>query len=846
MDGLLRTFALIFLVACVSPVMAQGAVHAVYLERLKAANGLQPLGDAPFGERIDLHTGEVLFHQADVVLEGTGPTIRVARTRASQGGFGGFGDWSLDVPRIETLVAKGGTSVGVDWRVEPGSFARCSRFDVPYSMRGHDWQGYALHLGDGEHHALLKRAPEWTARPGLPGEFQAVTVSHVQVGCLAATRNGEPGEGFLAVAPDGTRYRFDWLVGGDVDATRMRATMLATRVEDRFGNWVDYAYDGARLRAIRASDGRAVELEWNGDLVVRVTTHPGSDAPRTWRYEYTGPALVGVVLPDASRWAFDLRATGGPGIALPPGQACTFRASANASTGGSVASTLTAPSGLTGTFVFEPRWHGRSGVPSTCDPEGETVSPMVSRLSLVQRTWAGPGVDARWDYRYGPAAGSALRDACAGAGTCADAQWIDVVAADGTRIRYTTSTAWGALEGKPIRTETFDASDTLLRAERFVYATPEIAPLVARVGDAMRGPAFNAAAFESMVPLRERVITQQGRDFVWRVSDDCNGAPCFDAFGRVRAVVRTGTHSRVDHTTYADHFATWTLGQVASESTTDPLTGATVETLRVDHDPATALPVRRYVRGLLQETRTFFADGTLATQSDGRDTPGFDTTIRYSGWTRGIPTRMSFPGGVRTSAGVEVDGTIRWVAGETGARTCYAYDAVGRLVRTTWPSESQPTRCGTDDWNETIASFEPVATSMPLLAARHWKRTERTGNGVRLTWYDALWRPVLDEKHDTADVAGTRTTTRMAYDAAGRTTFRSYPSSLAVPLLEGVSTQYDALGRQVRTTRTSELGTLASTIDHLDGFRVRATNARGLLGWTPSGPSLADALASSV
>jgi hypothetical protein len=56
---------------------------------------------------------------------------RFGEYTSTSGGFGGFGDWSLDVPRIETLVAKGGASVGVDWRVDPGSFARCSRFDVP-------------------------------------------------------------------------------------------------------------------------------------------------------------------------------------------------------------------------------------------------------------------------------------------------------------------------------------------------------------------------------------------------------------------------------------------------------------------------------------------------------------------------------------------------------------------------------------------------------------------------------------------------------------------------------------------------------------------------------------------
>lgn len=788
MDGVLRRISVLFglAVTAAAPAHTQEALHPVYLEHLRAATTLQPLGDAPFGERIDLHTGEVRFHQADVVLVGTGPTIRIARMRPATGTVHGpamaFGDWLLDLPRIETRVAASGDMPpGQAWRlhaaVDADSLARCSGFAPPYAgdaglSRDAWWNGYALQLGDGQAQALLQRAPAWTVRPGLPGPFPAVTTSDVHVGCLAGTANGEAGEGFLAVAPDGTRYRFDWLVasdGGTVEGVQdtLHAAMLVTRIEDRFGNRVDFAYDGARLRTIQASDGRAVELEWNGDLLVRITTHPGSEAPRTWRYTYSGRRLTEVVLPDNSRWSFDLASGPAPGNL----------------------STLTAPSGLVGRFLHEPA--GRA---------------------LAQRTWSGPGVDMQWTYSRG---------------TATDARWMEVVAGDGTRVRHTTAATRDALEGKPLQTETYDAEGALLRTERFRYMTSDAAPFVARIGDAMRGSVIHAAPLETRVPLRERVITQQGVDFRWRVTDDCNTAPCFDQWARPLVVERAGTHRRIDRTTYADNIALWVLGQVASESTFDPAAGTDIETLRIDHDPVTALPLRRHVRGLLQDTRTYHRDGNLATQSDGRDSPGFDTTIRYSGWMRGIPGRVSFPGGVRTSAGVEVDGTIRWVSGETGARTCHDYDAVGRLVRTTWPSESQPSRCDTGHWNATTAQFEQVPTPHALLGAHHWRHTEQTGNGVRRTWHDALWRPVLVEEHDAGNVTNTRRSVRRAYDAAGRATFVSYPSSLEVPPLAGVSTRHDALGRAVRVERTSELGALVSSVEHLDEFRIRATNPRG-------------------
>jgi hypothetical protein len=149
-------------------------------------------------------------------------------------------------------------------------------------------------------------------------------------------------------------------------------------------------------------------------------------------------------------------------------------------------------------------------------------------------------------------------------------------------------------------------------------------------------------------------------------------------------------------------------------------------------------------------------------------------------------------------------------------------------LRITWPGRSPAAQCSTAHWNETTTAFVQATTATALLAAGHWRQDRsHAATGCTTAWYDALWRPVLEEEHDTADIAGTRRTLRTAYDAAGRTTFRSYPSSLAVPPQEGETTHHDALGRIVRIERSSELGPLVSAVEYLDGFRVRETDARG-------------------
>ncbi len=166
------------------------------------------------------------------------------------------------------------------------------------------------------------------------------------VGCLPATTSGEPGEGFYALAPDGTKYWFEHLVYtqadtmmkalwsgsplrnaeaagtkngaptpqivGDSDQLQRRyAALLVTRVEDRFGNWVTYSYTAGRLTSIDASDGRHVGLINNNGFITSITVGSGPTS-RTWSYNYINqPAtnwLASVTAPDGSLWQYALGA----------------------------------------------------------------------------------------------------------------------------------------------------------------------------------------------------------------------------------------------------------------------------------------------------------------------------------------------------------------------------------------------------------------------------------------------------------------------------------------------------------------------------------------------------------
>lgn len=107
--------------------------------------------------------------------------------------------------------------------------------------------------------------------------------------------------------PDGITYRFDWMATrglgtlgsgeGTTPQDRVRVYLLATRVEDRYGNRVEYTYDGNGyplfIRGYATGSSvieREIVLTYTGsglDYRLETATAHG----RTWNYEYQSGAI---------------------------------------------------------------------------------------------------------------------------------------------------------------------------------------------------------------------------------------------------------------------------------------------------------------------------------------------------------------------------------------------------------------------------------------------------------------------------------------------------------------------------------------------------------------------------
>lgn len=450
---------------CSPALRAQQSPWEDYSRHIGKARGLGSLTTQLFGDSVDLYTGRVSFQQTDITLEGNS-ALPVSLSRSfsprdpvvsSAWGLDPpvddqpLADWTLDVPRVGGTFAHllTGNVLGPGGLIiNPGTIynwsdQRCSGLRVPpwvgeFAPMDY-WNGLQASMpGGGEMLAPTAGLPA----PNNGATQRWVTTSRTSFSCLSSIKNAS-GEGFLALDAHGNHYWFDWMAkfheptlkksfyysistptGGfeeylEQQMERRRSMLYVTRIQDRFGNWVNYRYSNAadqpvRLDAIEASDGRSIILTHNA--AGRITS--ATAAGRTWTYGYSadGQALTSVTQPDGSNWTFNLgNYVRSMGISGADVSSCNYPGvvveAASLTNTGSVLS-MKHPSGANGEFELRPKLHGRSNVPQHCVPVAGSDNPETGAdysdyvrfywaNSLVSRRISGPGLtDMQWSYTY--------------------------------------------------------------------------------------------------------------------------------------------------------------------------------------------------------------------------------------------------------------------------------------------------------------------------------------------------------------------------------------------------------------------------------------------------------------
>jgi YD repeat-containing protein len=843
-----------------------------YQQLIKVNQDIQPLSDNPFGESVSPYDGSLSFEVTDVSLPGNGPVLELSRSLTTVNALSyaldadrPFGDWDLDIPRIETATANQENDTG--WQVANGPTAgRCTYFNVPPTVTSAQngdpwapdqwWYGYHLIVPGFGSQELMPRGTVNTLTPQMSsGEtFPIVTKQNWMIGCGVTADDG--GEGFFAVAPDGTQYTFSHLVYRPMasvesplgtspeDATkaesmqpmvapfniiaRRNAFMYVTEVQDRFGNTLTYNYDptSGNLTSIVASDGRQINIQYDssGTLITSVTAVASNVAPRTWTYSYNTtanpdlPSLIGVELPDnKSSWAYNLSELQTAAITTLGGD-CSLNKLATLAVN-TVTGTITHPSGLTATFNLQAMMHGRSYVPKDCygtstsgtDYPYAIFPEVYYQITLTSKSFAGPGVPAEtWTYSYSPANQSWSNDPCASNSSCPDEVYTDVVDPNGNDTRYTYSNKFDYTEGQLLSTQYFQGSatsGTLLRTETDTYALPTMGPWPSQMGNDLQ-QRDNQAQTTELSPLQQRQIAEEGDTYTWQ-------AMAYDAYAHATDVKRynsisTGQIPIEETTTFLNDPVLWVLGltQQVNNVTTNEVEVANTYT---SND---LLQTRSHFGELLM-SYTYNSAGQLASFTDG---DGNMTSLQN--YYRGIPEQIYYPDGTSEELSVDDFGQITSITDQNNNTTNYTYDPIGRIQQITYPTND------TVSWYPKVFSYSLSPSAERGLAANHWDRTVTVGSAVTTTYFDADLRPVLsDTNNGSQDI-----TVATGYDWTGATTFASYPV-YGTPDVTAVTTgthhSYDALERLIQTQEDSELGSLTTATAYLEGAAQQVTDPNG-------------------
>lgn len=535
-----------------------------YSQGIAATSEIKSLGDDAFGEQVSFFTGATEFSNSDIVLAGNSSLpVSLGRrftVRDKQGSVGdlsqfsirGFADWDVNVPYIMgTFDKTEGWVMGN--ASDPNRLKRCSSTVRPYvgyydaSTWSKVWTGNSLYLAGAGEEIVMKAISGAYGTPADGNVYPWTTKSNVRLRCLASTANGYPGEAFVAVTPAGEKYFLDWAFEKDAAPINDQVTLssrptrqrklvylLASRIEDRYGNYVTYTYTQGKLTSISSNDGRQIEIAYSGDRIVSA-----SAANRTWNYQYnaTSGDLEVVTLPDGSKWKYakagvlnefrvNYVAQNDPDTYDPCNPPAGFWSSP-------FTYSITHPSGVQASFTFKQYRMYRGG--DQCYPPPGSLNSFFDAWAISSRTVSGPGLaplTTTYSIRTSPITG----DSAGWTSTVTHPDGSQDLYLFGTTIRRISDTEIDTNEGLLLKKRKIvSAGGTTLRDEVSAYQTD---PTLATVYPKWIGTALHSYySFEGRVrPLWKSTVVQQGIAFDSKVN-------VFDSMARATSITKSSTPS---------------------------------------------------------------------------------------------------------------------------------------------------------------------------------------------------------------------------------------------------------------------------------------------------------------
>lgn len=799
------------------------------------------------GEQLDLSSGSVSFLQTDIDIPGNSALpVRLSRT------WGGpdrwysanrfFANWNLDIAYVSTTIASANDVYFT------GSWAEdkaCSGRLNPQSsltkggavLQVNDyWNGDSVYIPGQGSTTLLTSS-----------EASRVTKNNWKVSCFVSDKGYE---GFKVTTPDGLTYTFDQLRmvrgqdlfksgpvegvvvpgpitgpdpgqgGGQISFARYHTFMLISRVDDRFGNWVNYRYTDNNLTRIEASDGRAIDLEYVNNRVASATAHD-----KTWSYGYDGNALTTVSRPDGKSWQFDASQAAFFDQAPDSEGRCMniderFRPHHLIS--------ITHPTGAVGEFTVKAVRHGRTEVPKLqvgpVDDNNYRYAFAIDRcyntIALTTKTLSGAGLENMvWRYSYSENEGAFIdedKDGIIVIGgnlpegmLAGDLKYTHVKAPDNSVTVHYFNRRFDWQEGSEMFSDQFDTNGTtLLRRTQKAY---------------IKGNNFGFAEQQfSNEELSSHAVLNSRQQILEHENTYTTEYSAFNAYSTPTLTKESNSlssDSRWQQTVYYHDTVNWLLNQPAKlQYSTDSSNWITTqETSYYAHDHSyKSLPHQKRMYGNLIGTfNSYHSDGNLKQHSYNLN----NHWVQFDNYKRGKPQLIKLPERytsacsdpatcfITASQVVNDDGTVAQVTDLNGNSTSYQYDAMRRLTGII-PDDTV--------WSQTTISY--------TTSEEYFIQSISRGDYRKTIKLDGLLRPVLTKEWDFDNEAATSRYTVQRFNAYNKPVFTSYASASSTES-QGTAFEYDGLQRLKR--QYSTVDNKGMDYEYLADNQIRTTDARG-------------------
>ncbi|MGW7677946.1 RHS repeat domain-containing protein [Shewanella sp. S23-S33] len=834
-----------------------------------------------FGDHFDVSSGTMSFSRKDGDIPGNFP-IEVSYRLKYNVNFPIVHGWQEDVPRIWLSYGKAShgytkgshSNLPLSWKI--GQYCRGGEQSA-------DRTSNTAMQGLNNTYAFSQKKLSVPGRISdeellIPDETNSsyssakyITKSNWKFECFSS-ENGV--DGFKAISPEGIIYYFDqigsflstikredglpsvsyflghattsmYFFRKPIDPYEMKYaeySLFVSKIEDKFGNWVKYEYDHTQITDIERDTYNHLSLKRiissdNRELSV---TRAGSDtvlhsSGRIWKYINTSTDTWDLKLrnnllvtqPDGKTWTYDLHSTDVDWVGDSSGRYTCDRAFAPDESR-LKPMIIKNPYGLEMKLTYK---YIRSDVSNI---EARKVIFPEKRchytFALMSKSITSNNDSYVWSYDYSNTLGAFdIEDGAGPSGS-----YLTGSVPNGVNPQHTKTLTINNPDGSFVKHFINRASNTylfgsILATEVYNRNAKEPSRTVMYEYERTRHkgiPKDYSKSKDLLIysPLikNTKIIEDQTTYFSKFLYNQFDGIISVTKYDPLNL-------ERNTQTDYFHDVKNWHLNQVSNIkiSDGDNNTSTTSYIYKEVGPKNIPLVAEELMHGKSLKNFTYHSDGNIFLTNYAGSNKYTKQENYYRGKAQKITLPCAITNGCNTANGstsntivalleVNSDGTTKSVTDFNGNNASYTYNRIGWLTKIDYADPK---------WADKVISYAVVTSlgdgiSGSDVALGSLRQTISQGNYEKRVYHDGMLRPVLTQERDISTPSTARYQS-LAYDHDNRQTLASFPSSDASNRI-GMETEYDALGRVITQTRTSD-GSV-SRREYLSGNKVVVTD----------------------